>query len=98
MILYKLEFKIDLKNKDHSKIKDKITKAIKEVLDSFNVDVSQKFQWFGHDYSFEAEFTENKSQEILSIFRKYGTILCYCLLEHYITDEEIEVEQHLKNK
>jgi len=98
MILYKLEFKIDLESNDHKKMKEKIINSIEEVNDVLGIEVSQKFQWFGHEYSFKAEFKEDKSKEILDIFRKYGRIMHSCLEERYITDKEIEVDQHLKTK
>ena len=98
MILYKLEFKIDLKASNHQEMKDKIINAINKVKDDLKIEVSQKFQLFGHDYSFKAEFKEDKSKEILDIFRKYGRVLSSCLEEHYITDEEIKIDQHLKIK
>jgi len=98
MILYILEFKIDLGDHNHQEMKNKIANAINEVKNDLKIEVLQKFQWFGHNYSFKAEFKENKSKEILDIFRKYGRIINSCLEEHYITDEEIEIDQHLKIK
>ncbi len=102
MTLYKFEFKVAFTPKgehhDYKYLKSSIENAIREVKEDLKIVVEQKFQFFGHNYSFKAEFQDDKSKEILNIFRKYGTIMHSCLEEHHTTDEEVEIDQHLKIK